>query len=213
MRCIAMPSAAAGGRARAVVASCRARDAIDDADRAGDAVAVAVEVLPRCAKPAPVEVVAHPRAEVAQRRARERVARREVLEHGDLARRRAGVAGAQSSTAATRSAASGSAVVDEVVERAEHEVEQVDVVAHVARQQPAGERERARATRLRRRARPRRGRALTRRPPGAARPRRPTSPAVTSAPSSTPGMPAPGMRPAADVVEPAQPRSRLGGRK
>ena len=37
----------------------------------------------------------------------------------------------------------GAPLVDEVVERAEDEVEQVDVVAARARQQPAGERERA----------------------------------------------------------------------
>ena len=54
------------------------------------------------------------------------------------------------------------AVVDEVVERAEDEVEQVDVLAHGPRQQPAGERERPRDA-VRGRAR------LATRPPAPAR--------------------------------------------
>ena len=81
------------------------------------------------------------------------------------------------------------AVVHEVVQRAEHEIEQVDVVAHVAGQQPAGQRERPRHL-ARRRPRFVEHRTHTRTAASAV-----TSPAVTAAPINTPGMPAPGCVP------------------
>ena len=118
--------------------------------------------------------------------------RGEVGEDRDLARRVAGSAARPRLDRLDPLGASGSPVVDEVVERAEHEVEQVDVVADVARQQPAGERERARDA-PRRRARLVEHDASRASP--AAAPARRISPAVTSAPISTPGIPAPGCVP------------------
>jgi hypothetical protein len=96
--------------------------------------------------------VVHAEAEVAQRVARQAVARVERLE-------RARLRGGDDPVVAPRLhqrqplERARVAVVDEVVERAEDEVEQVDVVAHVARQQAAGDRERA-GDPPRRRARP-----------------------------------------------------------
>ena len=110
------------------------------------------------------------------------------------------------STAATAAGGAGGVLVDEVVERAEDEVEAVDVVAHVGGEQAAGERERppdaaGRAPRLGQERVGLRLRPLQqheRRPPSVPAGRGwswATRPAVTSAPRRTPGIPAPGCVP------------------
>ena len=160
-----------------------------------------------------------PAQNVGERGARQRVAACKVSSTSTSRRARPGLPAAQAVTAATRAAGLRPAVVDEVVERAEHEVEQVDVLAH-ARGSSRQAIENVRATRLRRRARLGQdaARHATLMPPRtprcrAARPPRPAR-AVTSAPSSTPGMPAPGWVPPPDEVQPARRRrSRFGGRK
>ena len=90
-----------------------------------------------------VQVVAHAPAEVEQRLAGQRMARGEV---GEQPKPRPSSPAPRRTTprpprSARRPRVAG---VDEVVERAEDEVEQVHVVAELARQQPAGERERPR---------------------------------------------------------------------
>ena len=106
------------------------------------------------------------------------------------------------------------AEVDEVVERAEDEVEPVDVVAHLARQQPAGERERPRdAARRRRAPRERRVRRRQRglRPrPAARRPR--DQPGGDLGAEQHAGHAGARVGAAADVVQPAQRPVAVGRR-
>ncbi|CAB4901995.1 unannotated protein [freshwater metagenome] len=198
-----------GGRQRAVGVVHAEHVRHHDADGPGDAVAVAVQLLLR-ARPAAGEVVAHAGAEVLERRARQVVARGERLEDpglapADVAARAPVLDGGEPLVRV------GPALVHHVVELAEDEVEQVDVVAHPGGQDAAGDREGPGDPA---RGRPRLGqggprvedhlpvrrrgahqtaaRAAGRRGCGWSAV---TRPLVTSAPIRTPGMPAPGCVP------------------